>query len=157
MSSPDGNKGRTPETAKALMEALRRVTSGKPRDHRNIARAAKGRLRVTVASVAQEAGVSRTLIGSEKCAYPEVRKAVLDAMGGSNEPGKRRPSSADLVNNLRKDKATLDRHVKVLATRLHDAFLHIVELRKECKRLESELAETTEMLRKATMKAKERV
>lgn len=156
MSSLSSGRGQTPETEHAFMQALRRLLSGNPRHDQNVKLAKRGRLRVTVATVAREAGRSRSLIGSDGCRYPEVREAVLRAMRGSDEREKSRPSSADLVKNLRKDKATLDRHVRVLATRLHDAFLHTVELQKECKRLESELGQTREMLRKATIRARER-
>lgn len=140
MSSHDSVPGTTAETQKAFMQALKRVASGKPREARNAALASKGRLRVTVATVAREASRSRTLIGSDNCAYPDVRKAVLAAMDGGDETGRDRPTAADLVGRLREDKARLESHVRVLATRLHDAFLHTVELQKQCKRLESDLA-----------------
>ena len=152
MSSSDG---RMPETAKAIMQALRRVVSGKPRHHTNIERAKKGKLRVTVSSVAGEAGVSRSLIGSKNCVYKEERKAILEAMGKGGETGKKRPSCADLVINLRRDKKELDTHVRVLATRLHDAFLEKVELEKKYRKLEGELADSREALRRATSRVKE--
>lgn len=133
-------KGGTPETEQAFMRALRRLISGNPRHDQNVKLAKCGRLRVTVATVAREAGRSRTLIGSDGCRYPKVREAVLAAMDGRNESEKSRPSAADLVNSLREDKAVLENHVKVLATRLHDAFLHTQEMKKRCKRLEEDLA-----------------
>jgi hypothetical protein len=153
MSSSDG---RRPETAKAIMQALRRVISGKPRHHTNVERAKRGKLRLTVSSVADEAGVSRSLIGSKNCVYKEEREAVLEAMGKGGNTGKKQPSSADLVMNLRRDKRELDTHVRVLATRLHDAFLEKLELQKEYRKLEGELADTREALRRATSRVKER-
>ena len=58
-------KGGTPETEQAFMRALRRLISGNPRHDQNVKLAKCGRLRVTVATVAREAGRSRTLIGSK--------------------------------------------------------------------------------------------
>jgi hypothetical protein len=145
-----------PGTAKAIMQALRRVVSGKSRHHTNIERAKKGKLRVTVSSVADEAGVSRSLIGSKNCVYKEEREAVLEAIGKGGKTGKKRPSSADLVINLRRDKKELDTHVRVLATRLHDTFLERLELEKKYRRLEGELADTREALRRAPSRVKER-
>lgn len=157
MSSPERAPGTTAETEKAFMQALRRVVSGKPREERNAKLLAKGRLRVTIATVAREAGRSRTLIGSEECAYPDVRKAVLKAMDGSIEADAKRPTAAELVGRLREDKAQLEIHVRVLATRLHDAFLHTVELQKRCKRLENDLALATGMSPEASLTPKDRL
>lgn len=154
MSSHDSVTG-TAETQKALMQALQRVASGNPREARNAALASKGRLRVTVATVAREANRSRTLIGSNNCAYPNVRKAVLAAMDGADETRRSRPTAADLVARLREDKARLESHVRVLATRVHDAFLHTIELQKQCKKLESDLAVANKKLPKASAKPKE--
>ena len=153
MNTSDGRK---PETAKAIMQALRRVISGRPRHHTNIERARKGRLRVTVSSVAAEAGVSRSLIGSKNSAYKGEREAVLEAMGKSGETGKKHTSSADLVTNLRRDKQELNTHVRVLATRVHDAFLEKLELEKKYRKLEGELADTKEALRRATARVNDR-
>lgn len=124
----------------ALMQALNRIKSGNPRDDRNVALANRGCLRVTIATVAREAGRSRSLIGSASCRYPEVREAVLAAMN-KGLLDERPPSAAELVKLLREDKVTLERHVGVLATRLHDASLHVWELEKRCERLEHELAQ----------------
>lgn len=157
MSSREHASGTTAETEKALMQALKRIVSGKPREERNIKLADKGKLRVTIANVAREAGRSRTLIGSDRCPYSEVRKAVLAAMNGGDGAGRDRPTAAELVGRLREDKARLESHVRVLATRLHDAFLHTVELQKQCKRLEGDLAVAKEKLRKAGTKPKEGV
>jgi phage shock protein A len=157
MSSREHAPGTTEETEQALMQALKRVVSGKPREERNAKLAGKGKLRVTIANVAREAGRSRTLIGSDRCPYSEVRKAVLAAMDGGKGTGRGRPTAAELVRRLREDKARLESEVRVLATRLHDAFLHTVELQKQCKRLKSDLADAKEKLRKAGTKPKEGV
>lgn len=133
MSSPRVNDQRKMiETEKALMQALQRLMAGKPRHDINIALAADGRLRITPSSVAREAGRSRTNIGSEECPYPHVREAVLAAMDRGNVASEGRPSAAELVDRLRRDKAVLENHVRVLATRLNDAFLQIHKLQKEC-------------------------
>ena len=153
MVSADTAKEKRSDTEVAFMQALNRIKTGLPWHDRNVALAKRGGLRVTIATVAREAGRSRTLIGSENCRYPKVREAVLAAMHNAFQ-GERRPSAADLVKILRADKATLERHVSILATRLHDASLHVWELEKRCGRLELELAQARVQLGKKSSLAK---
>jgi PHP family Zn ribbon phosphoesterase len=131
-------KGTSAETRNALMQALRRVEANRPTEDRNITAAKKGKLRVTIATVAREANRSRTLIGSGNCPYPDVRKAILDIIGGVRDVGERRINASELVDVLRTDKAALEHHLRVLSTRLTDAMLLVEELRKKCTTLESE-------------------
>lgn len=62
-----------------FLAALDRLKSGTPTVPSLIARARTGKVRITISSVALEAGRSRTLIGMATCQFPAVRKAVLDA------------------------------------------------------------------------------
>jgi hypothetical protein len=62
-----------------LQEALERVRAMKPQNLELVALARKGKLKFNVSSVAQEAGVSRTLIGMEGCRYPKIRVQIIEA------------------------------------------------------------------------------
>jgi hypothetical protein len=76
---------------------------------------------------------------------------------GGGEADAKRPTAADLVGRLREDKAQLENHVRVLATRLHDASLHTIELQERCKRLEDDLALAEGMLPGSGTKPKGRI
>lgn len=65
------------KTEKALEEAFLRLQRNEPRDAVLAEQALLGKLRISILSVAMEAGVSRTLIGYENCDYPLVREKVL--------------------------------------------------------------------------------
>lgn len=65
------------KTERALWEALQRIETGAPNNPDLIDALKSGRLRVNFATVAKEAGCSRTLIGVEGCAYPKVRDAII--------------------------------------------------------------------------------
>lgn len=58
--------------------ALARLIMGTPNDPGLRALSDRGRLKVSIVSVAKEAGRSRTLIGFEGCAYPAFRRKVLE-------------------------------------------------------------------------------
>ncbi len=52
--------------------ALKRLLNGEPEDAQN----QKHPTRITIASVAREAGCSRTLIGYNNCVYPKMRELI---------------------------------------------------------------------------------
>lgn len=65
--------------------------------------------RISYSAVAREAKRSRTLIGHDGCAYPDVRKAVAEAIKQQNaleKPGRRSPSSANTVRESAQGGAT---------------------------------------------------
>ena len=63
-----------------FLAAFERLKSGVP-NHPELERKAKeGVLRVNILSVSMEAGHSRSLIGYEGCAYPDVREEILRAL-----------------------------------------------------------------------------
>lgn len=83
-----------------LFEALQRVREGKPQNQALAELARRRKLRVSVSSVAQEAGVSRTLIGYEGCRYPAVRTAILGVKPPTKNKRDLRTANANLrVNN----------------------------------------------------------
>ncbi len=73
-------------------------------------RIVKGRsARISYSAVAREAKRSRTLIGHDGCAYPDVRKAVAEAIKQQNaleKPGIRSPSSANAVGQSARGRVT---------------------------------------------------
>lgn len=60
-----------------LLEALKRVETGQPQNERLAELAKKGKLKVNISTVAEEADVSRTLIGYDECRYRKVRSKIL--------------------------------------------------------------------------------
>jgi hypothetical protein len=63
--------------------ALKRLIEGKPTNPKLKQKAADGKLRVNVLNVSIEAGHSRTLIGHDGCAYPDVRSEILATLDES--------------------------------------------------------------------------
>jgi len=59
---------------KDFLDALERLRDNVPQDRTLQANKARGRLKINVSTVAQEAGRSRTLIALENCKYPRVRE-----------------------------------------------------------------------------------
>lgn len=60
-----------------LRDALARLIEGKPQNDELAEKGRRGALKISVSAVAKEAACSRTLIGYEGCAYPEVRREVI--------------------------------------------------------------------------------
>jgi len=112
---------------RGLMEALDRLEKGIPRHPRLKALLAKGALRVSISSVALEAGRSRTLIGTAHCAYPAIRQRIMD---GRRPPTQRRTQD-DIIAQLRRDNATLRAENARIATQLADAVAAAWRLKKE--------------------------
>lgn len=108
-------------------EALERLERGTPRHQRLKALAAKGALRVTVSSVALEAGRSRTLIGTADCAYPEIRNRIL----AGRQPNAQHRTQDDIIARLRLDNQALRTENARIATQLADAVAAAWRLKKE--------------------------
>lgn len=92
-----------------FMEALQRLCDGVPREKSLQLLKARGRLKVSMSSVAMEARRSRTLIALESPKYPRVRELVRLAMDGrQGEPR----TSNDLIDKLREIVAALRTDLK---------------------------------------------
>lgn len=63
-------------TRRLLREAMHRVAAGVPTNKELAKEASENRLKFTFSSVAQEAGVSRTLIGFKGCEYSDIRSEI---------------------------------------------------------------------------------
>jgi hypothetical protein len=84
---------------KDLITALERLKRGEPKNATLAKRAQSGRLSINPSTVAKEAGRSRTLIGSEGCAYGSVRELILQARNPSRARASR--SGKDVIATLR--------------------------------------------------------
>lgn len=87
---------------KKLWEALSRVKDGTPQQPALLILSKKRKLKLTISSVAKEAGVSRTLIGHEGCRYPKVRLAILETKDHVHRKSDARTINSDLrqINRL---------------------------------------------------------
>ncbi|MBO7825954.1 hypothetical protein [Burkholderia pseudomallei] len=101
------------KTEQAFLLALARLQCGNPEHPRLRESLTNGKLRITIATIAEEAGHSRTLIGHENCPYLETRLTILDAIKNSpgrqtlrNEELRLTSEKADLANKLGKRRTT---------------------------------------------------
>ena len=77
--------------------AFERVKSGTVRHSSLCGKLLQGKLKVTIANVALEAGRSRTLIGMDGCRYPEIRNKILAAKGKKIEERSERQDEIDTL------------------------------------------------------------
>jgi len=112
-----------------LEAAFARLVIGEPANPKLKKAAEAGRLRVNIATVALEAGRSRTLIGYDNCPFPDLRRRILDL---KNEgPTARHARHALKIANRRIAKLT-----KQLAER--DSIQAALVLDRERMKLEAE-------------------
>ena len=95
-----------------LMEALQRLVDRRPQDPDLAQKAQRGTLKINISSVAKEAGRSRTLVSHGRCAYPQVRAAILNYRNYRNPP-KQATSMAEINRWLRGENAELRRSIKL--------------------------------------------
>lgn len=115
---------RTEAVRRDFEEALDRLLDGKPNDKKLRELAAAKKLRITVASVALEAGRSRTLIGSDGCRFPDIRQRVIEASRGENQPV---TTVTRLVSSLRATNAELRGEIKALRSQQALMLVRIIE------------------------------
>lgn len=118
----------------AFFSALKRLQAGKPKNKELLARAKAGKLRVTVASVAKEAGHSRTLIGHDKCPYPKVRDMILALRRDPDQPS----TMKEVVIRRREEAAKLRRELKLAQTENATLLSRILRLETEVTRVSRE-------------------
>lgn len=105
---PTGVETWTP-IEREFLDALKRIQGCEPRK-RDLAKMAKsGTLKVSIATVAKEAGHSRTLIGHEECRYSRVRKRIIEAM----KPVVMPRTAQDVIKRVREDNADLRVQLKL--------------------------------------------
>lgn len=69
-----------------FLEAFERLVRKVPRSAKNFQRLNKGKLTITLSSVAEEAGRSRSLIARSDTKYQEVRAVILGYKGNAISP-----------------------------------------------------------------------
>lgn len=122
------HKRKRPNAAKLdFKRALSRLLAGAPQNPKLRALATRGRLKVTISTVALEAGRSRTLIGTANCAYPDIRAEVLRVMA----PVKRSKSQDQIIDELRAKVKMLTEDRAVIATQLAEAIAEAWRLKKQ--------------------------
>lgn len=107
-----------------FLAAISRIQSGTPSNKELLADKMAGKLRLSVSSVAKEAGRSRTLIGHKGCRYPKIRDII---QGANSEP----TSPTSLRDALEKSRAEVaDLKKKLALSQSHNASLlaKIIEL-----------------------------
>lgn len=125
-----------------LLDAWLRVKEGRPMNEQLVGQAKKGKLKVTISSVAKEAGVSRTLIGYDGCRYSEVRRKVLGEELPVRVPTDMRTINADL------------RHVnRALEQRLKVALSEQAAMLNRMQKLETEYKDKVDEIERIVRRA----
>lgn len=129
---------RTKAARDALEEALVRLRLGKPRNPELAELAAQGKLKVTVSTVAKEAGGSRTSIGVEDCRFPDIRARILRGESGSET----RPAKGltAIVHRLSQENAELRRQVKELQSQQAVALARMLDAERVAELARHDLA-----------------
>jgi hypothetical protein len=128
-----------------LLDAWERVNEGRPQNPELALLAKKGKLKTNPTTVALEAGVSRTLIGHEKCRYLDVRLKILGKDAETEEIPVRVPTDMRTINaNLREINRTLESRLKValsnqaaVLNRMHKLETEYNDRLEEIKRINS--------------------
>lgn len=118
-----------------FLNALDRLKAGKPLNKDLCALAKAGGLRITVSSVAKEAGRSRTLIGHAKCEYPHVRDKILAVRNGDGEPTRLQ----DILARKRQETTQLKREMQNLISYCASLVIRAAQLEEEKERLDRRL------------------
>ncbi len=110
-----------------FLEAISRIQSGNPSNKELLADKMAGKLRLSVSSVAKEAGRSRTLIGHKGCRYPKIR----DIIQGENLAPTSPPSLRDALEKSRAE--VFDLKKRLASSQSHNASLlaRLIELEEE--------------------------
>ncbi|ONH84209.1 hypothetical protein APZ41_005175 [Roseomonas mucosa] len=131
---------RTLAAREALEEALVRLRIGKPTNPKLAELAVRGKLKVTVTTVAAEAGVSRTLVGVENCRFPDIRRRILEGDDGKEQRPVKGVSA--VVRQLRADNAELRRQVQVLRSQQAITLARMLEAERIAQLARDDLART---------------
>lgn len=109
-----------------LWAALNRIKNAEKLENSALRERAKtSPVRLSVSNVAREAGCSRTLIGHDGCAYPDIRQAIIGDRKIEHGSKRRSISPQEANRKLREEVRELERLNQVLATRLNDALAKV--------------------------------
>lgn len=113
-----------------FLSALDRLRSGKPTNAKLAKMATLDTLRITVSTVALEAGHSRTLIGHKNCKYPGTRDRILALREDRDEPR----TAADIITRKREEVAALRRKLAISHSEMAALVRRLDQLQAETKR-----------------------
>ena len=108
--------------------SLERLLQGKPTNEVNTELLRRGRLKITKASVAREAGHSRTTYVN----HPDIAQYVAQAIDKKHPVLAR--AEHDLIRGLREENVLLRLEKAKLATRVANLVNHVARLEKQVKR-----------------------
>lgn len=108
-----------------LRAAIKRICDAKPADEALVQLSATNKLRITISNVAREAGCSRTLIGHEGCAYPEVRNDVLKLMAA--QKGK---TLNEEIRRLREEVSRLEGEIEARDSAYAELVIRVAEFQR---------------------------
>ncbi|WP_193175409.1 hypothetical protein [Oricola nitratireducens] len=137
---------RSTNTRADFEHALERLRAGTPENLDLQSFASRGTLRISLTTVAVEAGHSRTLISGKGCQFPDIRDAVLDASGRANqnlsEEGGHASSATtyDLIMGLREEVRLLRDEKAILATKAVEADAVVRKLEEIIAKQKSQIA-----------------
>lgn len=123
-----------------FIKALSRLLAGKPKEKSLLARAKRGALRVTVTTVAKEAGHSRTLIGHNACKYPNVRDRIMALKLDPETPTRLQDvvtKQREAAAMVRRQLAQAHTHNATLVARIIALDLDVTRLTREVERLKA--------------------
>ena len=109
-------------------ESLERLLQGKPTNEVNTELLRRGRLKITKASVAREAGHSRTTYVN----HPDIAQYVAQAIDKKHPVLAR--AEHDLIRGLREENVLLRLEKAKLATRVANLVNHVARLEKQLER-----------------------
>lgn len=135
MPTPQAKDPRGDAIEQELLAALDRLKAGKPKNKDLLALVKEGKLRISVSTVAQEAGRSRTLIGHAKCQYPHVRDKILSMRHGEGEPTRLQ----DVLANKRQETTRLKREVQNLVSHCAALIVRAAQLQEKNEELERQV------------------
>lgn len=134
-----------PRAERDLLDALERLKNGSPKNSGLAKKARLGKLRINPSTVAQEAGCSRTLIGHEGCAYPQIRDQVLKFRETASKPA---TSFEEINRKLRRENENLIEAVRVAMSRVAAMELQLqageIEALRKIRDLQRQLAKALE-------------
>lgn len=137
MKTQAKQSSRTADARQDLEDALDRLSRGKPRCPELVELAKAGKLRINVATVAEEAGRSRTLIALKNCQFPDIRDRILQVKHGSARPEK---GVTGIAARLRKENSALRQQVEMLRSQQALALSRMLEAERETRLVQGDLA-----------------
>lgn len=130
-----------------LLAAVARVKEGRPENPDLAVLAKQGKLKTNSTTVSKEAGVSRTLIGHDKCRYPNVRRAICEKDAAAEELPVRVPT------DMRTTNAALRQINRILEQRLKVSLSEQAAMLSRMQKLDTEYENKADEIKRITSRA----